>query len=188
MLPQAKRQTATSMRGQTAMSTRTPGAVGTKPKEPALLLRVAGEDSKRAAAHQPLAGAVGNPEPRVLVVRQASVAGAAGVAGSQQDAAKRNQPSSAVLVQSIAAEVLEDVMTFKYRGIAFTTRLLLFSFIISLAACTRSEKPSARVFASPEDAGNALQAAAKSGDQNAALAIFGPDSREIIVSADPVKT
>ena len=43
------------------------------------------------------------------------------------------------------------------------------------------------MFASPDDAGNALLAAAKSGDQNALLAIFGPDSKEIIFSGDAVQ-
>ena len=48
-------------------------------------------------------------------------------------------------------------------------------------------KPSISVFASPDDAGNALLAAAKSGDQNALLAIFGPDSKEVIFSGDAVQ-
>ena len=43
------------------------------------------------------------------------------------------------------------------------------------------------MFASPDDASNALLAAAKSGDQNALLAIFGPDSKELIYSGDPVQ-
>jgi hypothetical protein len=43
------------------------------------------------------------------------------------------------------------------------------------------------VFASPDDASNALLAAAKSGDQNALLAIFGPDSKEVIYSGDSVQ-
>ncbi len=79
-------------------------------------------------------------------------------------------------------------MTLKYSGISFTRWLLLFSVIISLAACTRSEKKlSARTFTSPDDASHALDAAAKSEDQNALLAIFGPDSKEIIFSGDPVQ-
>ena len=43
------------------------------------------------------------------------------------------------------------------------------------------------MFASPDDASNALVTAAKAGDQNALLAIFGPDSQEIIFSGDPVQ-
>src|SRR5271169_1087618 len=79
-------------------------------------------------------------------------------------------------------------MSLKSRRIAVTIRLLLLALIIPLAAC-RSQKPSFnfKVFASPEDAGNALMEAAKSGDQNAVLAIFGPESKEIIFSGDPVQ-
>src|SRR5580704_953212 len=65
--------------------------------------------------------------------------------------------------------------------------LLLVALIISLAACSKSDKPSLRVFASPDDAGNALREAAQSGDENAVLAIFGADSKEIIYSGDPVQ-
>jgi hypothetical protein len=78
-------------------------------------------------------------------------------------------------------------MSLKTRSIAFTTQLLLLALIISLTACNKSDKPSIKVFASPDDASNALLAAAKSGDQNALLAIFGPDSKEIIFSGDPVQ-
>lgn len=65
--------------------------------------------------------------------------------------------------------------------------VLLFALIISLAACSKSDQPSLRVFASPDDAGNALREAAQSGDENAVLAIFGADSKEIIYSGDPVQ-
>src|SRR5579862_6855414 len=65
--------------------------------------------------------------------------------------------------------------------------LLLLALVIPLAACNRSDRPSMRVFASPDDAGNALLDAAKSGDQNALLAIFGPESKELISSGDAVQ-
>jgi|HubBroStandDraft_6_1064221.scaffolds.fasta_scaffold290859_2 hypothetical protein len=86
-------------------------------------------------------------------------------------------------------EVLEDGMSLKHRRIAFTIHLLLLVIILPLTACKKSEpeKPSISVFASPDDAGNALLAAAKSGDQNALLAIFGPNSRELINSGDAVQ-
>jgi hypothetical protein len=84
-------------------------------------------------------------------------------------------------------KVLEDGMSLKPRRIAFTIRLLLLVVILPLAACNRSEKPSISVFASPDDASNALLTAAKSGDQNALLAIFGPDSKEVIFSGDAVQ-
>jgi hypothetical protein len=44
-----------------------------------------------------------------------------------------------------------------------------------------------RAFASPEAAGAALFAAVKSRDQNALLAIFGPDSRTLVSSGDTVE-
>jgi Protein of unknown function (DUF2950) len=71
---------------------------------------------------------------------------------------------------------------------AVTTRLMLLVLIASLAACNKSNKPSYSEFASPEDAGNQLLAAAKSGNQDTILAIFGgPDSKAIISSGDPVE-
>ena len=77
------------------------------------------------------------------------------------------------------------------RRIAFTTPLLLIAILIlPLASCRKPEtpeKPSISVFASPDDASNALQAAAKSGDQNALLAMFGPDSKTVLFSGDPVQ-
>ncbi|MFZ0592647.1 MAG: DUF2950 domain-containing protein [Bryobacteraceae bacterium] len=78
-------------------------------------------------------------------------------------------------------------MSLKPRGTVFATAFLLLPFIVSLAGCGKFQKPSAKVFASPEEAGNALQAAAKAGDQNTLIAIFGPDSKEIIFSGDPVQ-
>jgi hypothetical protein len=78
-------------------------------------------------------------------------------------------------------------MLLKARRILFTWRFLLLVLIIPLAACSKPDKPSPRVFVSPDDASNALQAAVKSGDQNALLAIFGPNSKEIISSGDAVQ-
>jgi len=81
-------------------------------------------------------------------------------------------------------------MLLKHCGIAFTTRLLLLAVFVPLASCKKSEtteKPSISTFASPDDAGNALLTAAKSGDQNALLAILGPDSKDLIVSGDSVQ-
>jgi hypothetical protein len=79
-------------------------------------------------------------------------------------------------------------MSLKHRKISFTARLLFIAIFIPLAACKKSEpeKPPISTFASPDDAGNALIAAAKSGDQNAILAIFGPDAKDLLHSADPI--
>jgi hypothetical protein len=81
-------------------------------------------------------------------------------------------------------------MSFKSRGVGCRSRLLLLALVVPLAVCSKPakpDKPSARVFTSPDDAGNALLEAAKSGDQNSLLAIFGPDSKETISSGDAVQ-
>jgi Protein of unknown function (DUF2950) len=78
-------------------------------------------------------------------------------------------------------------MSLKTRRIAVTIRFLLLALIFPLAACSKSDKPSHRVFASPDDAASGLLEAAKSGDQKAVLAIFGPESKGIIFSGDAVQ-
>jgi Protein of unknown function (DUF2950) len=83
-------------------------------------------------------------------------------------------------------------MWFKALKNVSRSRLLLLALIIPLAACSKPEKSSpavssAGVFASPEEASVALRAAVKSGDQYALLAIFGPNSKELISSGDAVQ-
>jgi hypothetical protein len=73
------------------------------------------------------------------------------------------------------------------RGIFVKPQLLLLALAISFTSCGKPDKPSIKVFASPDEAGVALQAAAKAGDQAAALTIFGPDSKDLIFSGDPVE-
>ncbi len=65
----------------------------------------------------------------------------------------------------------------------------LFVTVTLLTSCNKSEnaKPPQTTFASPADAGAAIVAAAKSGDQSELLAIFGQDSKEVLLSGDPVK-
>jgi hypothetical protein len=80
-------------------------------------------------------------------------------------------------------------MVFLSRLAMFVT---LFMLITSLAACKKpqnatSEKIVQKTFASPADAGAAFLQAATSGDQAALLAIFGPDSKPVLFSGDPVK-
>jgi hypothetical protein len=67
--------------------------------------------------------------------------------------------------------------------------LIALTLIIPLTSGTMSENAVAAAtrqstFASPEEAGKALVEAAKSGDENAVLAVFGPSSKEIIYSGD----
>jgi len=75
-------------------------------------------------------------------------------------------------------------MGLEIRSVRIATWVVVLAITIFLAACGKSEKPAFRVFASPDEAGNALLEVAKAGDQNAALTIFGPGSKEIIFSGD----
>ena len=52
---------------------------------------------------------------------------------------------------------------------------------------TTTESTAQKVFATPEDAGTAFLEAARSGDQAALLAIFGPDGKTALFSGDAVK-
>lgn len=70
------------------------------------------------------------------------------------------------------------------RKFVVTAQVILLALIIPLVACNKSDQASPKTFASPEDAGNGLLEAAKSGDQNSLLAIFGPDSKDTISSGD----
>jgi Protein of unknown function (DUF2950) len=72
-------------------------------------------------------------------------------------------------------------------------RSLLFAALMAITAtfvgCNKSQ-PSAngpQMFASPEDAGQAIYAAAKNGDSNALITIFGPEAKQLIFSGDPVQ-
>jgi len=80
-----------------------------------------------------------------------------------------------------------DPMYVNSQKLALMTRFLLLMVLAFLIACNKSDKPSEKAFASPEDAGNALLQAAKSGDQNALLAVLGPESKDVISSGDAVQ-
>ena len=63
----------------------------------------------------------------------------------------------------------------------------LIALVICLSSCNRSEKAATaepKTFGSPDEAGQVVLAAAKSGSQDAVLAIFGPESKEFIQSGD----
>jgi Protein of unknown function (DUF2950) len=78
-------------------------------------------------------------------------------------------------------------MLFALHRVEFKHRLLLLALAASLASCHKGDKPSIQVFATPDEAGNGLVAAAKSMDQAAAVAIFGPESKQLISSGDAVE-
>ncbi len=80
------------------------------------------------------------------------------------------------------------------------TPLLALALAASMASCSKretkaAEKPAEpaggnivqRTFTSPAAAGAALFEAAKSGDQSALIAIFGPEGKDLIYSGDAVK-
>src|SRR5215469_17230367 len=86
------------------------------------------------------------------------------------------------------AGILEVDMWFKGRRGVLPTRLLLLAIYMVLTGCSKSSKASVSAFATPDEAANALIAGAKSSDRTAAaLAIFGPDSKDLISSGDPVQ-
>jgi Protein of unknown function (DUF2950) len=65
----------------------------------------------------------------------------------------------------------------------------LATIIACSGGCQKSEQtPSGpKTFSSPDAAASAVYEAAKTGDGNALLAIFGPDATELIFSGDPVQ-
>jgi hypothetical protein len=73
------------------------------------------------------------------------------------------------------------------RTIAIASCLITLAIVILFAGCSKTAKTSYQAFASPDDASNGLVAAAKSGDPNAVIAVFGPESKDIIFSGDPVQ-
>jgi len=59
--------------------------------------------------------------------------------------------------------------------------------LAAMAACTRAEpQPQQRMFASPEEAVRALAEVVQTADVEQLAAIFGPDSKELVDTSDPV--
>ena len=79
--------------------------------------------------------------------------------------------------------------THKIQVLRFVLCMAVAALLVSLASCKKSDEtqPSQKTFASPAEAGAAFLEAAKSGDQAALLAIFGPDGKEVLFSGDAVK-
>ncbi len=75
---------------------------------------------------------------------------------------------------------------------SFLYLTLGFVSLLSLTACNKKENPESaqaapKTFASPDEAGKALADAAKSQNQDAVLAIFGPDSAMIVSTGNPAE-
>jgi hypothetical protein len=70
--------------------------------------------------------------------------------------------------------------------------ITLLAALVLLASCYRTQKSASEnagqhTFASPEEAGAALVAAARSGDQGTLLAIFGPGGEDVLFTGDSVR-
>jgi len=77
-------------------------------------------------------------------------------------------------------------------ALSFLTLILCFVSLLSFVACNKKENPETaqappKTFASPDEAGKALGDAAKSQNQEAILAIFGPRSAEIMSTGNPAE-
>jgi hypothetical protein len=83
----------------------------------------------------------------------------------------------------------------KLSEMKMNSRNVLFVSLITITAlaagCNKSEETQApsgpKTFASPENAGQAVYAAAKAGGSDALMAIFGPEAKDLIFSGDPVQ-
>jgi Protein of unknown function (DUF2950) len=71
----------------------------------------------------------------------------------------------------------------------FIVLLALLAIVSPSVGCKKSERaaPGPKMFASQEDASKAIYDAAKAGDSNALLVIFGPDAKDLLFSGDPVQ-
>lgn len=78
-------------------------------------------------------------------------------------------------------------MLFRTQSVTLTSQMFLLALIICITSCNKADQSSPRVFASPDDAGNSLVQAAQSKKQDALVAIFGPESKELIYSGDTVQ-
>jgi hypothetical protein len=78
-------------------------------------------------------------------------------------------------------------MLLKIRKNSFPIGILVLGLIVLFIGCKAADKLPYKVFATPDDAANALVQAAKSGDENEVLAIFGPESKNFIYSGDAVQ-
>jgi hypothetical protein len=73
------------------------------------------------------------------------------------------------------------------RVVRYLTALALIAAALSIIpACSAApERPAHRTFRTPEEAVQALIAAAKAGNTDELLAIFGPDGKDLVASSDP---
>ena len=85
---------------------------------------------------------------------------------------------------------MNTIMSRHFAVVRFATLLGLMTLVASFSSFTvqhaAAQQASQRTFDSPGKAAAAMFDAAKTGDTNALMQIFGPESRELLASGDPV--
>src|SRR5215467_2591134 len=79
---------------------------------------------------------------------------------------------------------MNTIMSRQFATVRFVTLLGLMILVASFAAA--AQQTTQRTFDSPGKAAAAMFDAAKTGDTNALMQIFGPESKELLASGDPV--
>lgn len=82
------------------------------------------------------------------------------------------------------------VGSFDIRAARLSALVVSFALVLALSSCNKPQTTQVvvqKTFASPAEAGAAFLEAAKTGDQAALLAIFGPGAKDILFSGDAVK-
>src|SRR5215813_8173121 len=86
---------------------------------------------------------------------------------------------------------MNNVMSRQFAAVRFATLLGLMILVASFTSLAvqhaAAQQPSQRTFDSAGKAVTALFDAARSGDTNALMQIFGPESKELLSSGDPVE-
>jgi len=85
-------------------------------------------------------------------------------------------------LRNAAKKVWRTIMSFNKRRVGVTLCSILMAAMVGFVGCKKA--PSYETFATPDEAGDALLQAAKSGDQNQVLAVFGPQAKNVIFSGD----
>ena len=73
-------------------------------------------------------------------------------------------------------------MSLKSRRVGVSICSIVMAAMVVFVGCKKA--PTYETFATPDEAGDALLQAAKSGDQNQVLAVFGPQAKNVIFSGD----
>jgi Protein of unknown function (DUF2950) len=78
-------------------------------------------------------------------------------------------------------------MFIQARKVMIAAGLLVMGLSLPLGCKSTKPQPEATGYATPDDAANALIAAAKARDMDALTTIFGPESKDVLNSGDPVE-